>query len=71
VTTDSAGSTDLNGGVVNLYQSGGTSPFNTPGTYKLKAWHERLPADEKEITVPASGEIKVDFTLGIKNLPQY
>ena len=42
-----------------------------PGTYKLKAWHERLPADEKEITVPASGEIKVDFTLGIKNLPQY
>ena len=42
-----------------------------PGIYKLKAWHERLPADEKEIAVPASGEIKVDFTLGIKNLPQY
>lgn len=45
---------------------------NVPaGKYKLKAWHERLPADEKEITVPADGEIKVDFTLGIKNLPQY
>lgn len=42
-----------------------------PGTYKLKAWHERLPADEKEITVPASGEVKVNFTLSIKNLPQY
>ena len=42
-----------------------------PGTYKLKAWHERLPADEKEITVPADGEVKIDFTLGIKNLPQY
>jgi plastocyanin len=42
-----------------------------PGTYKLKAWHERLPADEKEIIVPTNGEAKVDFTLGIKNLPQY
>jgi plastocyanin len=42
-----------------------------PGTYKLKAWHERLPADEREITVSTNGEVKVDFTLGIKNLPQY
>ncbi|HEY1661956.1 MAG TPA: carboxypeptidase regulatory-like domain-containing protein [Verrucomicrobiae bacterium] len=42
-----------------------------PGVYKLKAWHERLPPDEKEITVPTNGEVKVDFTLGIKNLPQY
>lgn len=46
-------------------------PNVPPGTYKLKAWHERLPADEKEITVPANGEVKVNFTLGIKNLPQY
>jgi plastocyanin len=42
-----------------------------PGTYKLKAWHERLPPQEKEITVPESGEVKVDFVLGIKNLPKY
>lgn len=42
-----------------------------PGTYKLKAWHERLPAEEKEITVPPSGKLKVDFVLGIKNLPKY
>ena len=42
-----------------------------PGKYKLKAWHERLPADEKEITVPETGEVRVDFALGIKNLPQY
>ncbi len=42
-----------------------------PGKYKLKAWHERLPADEREITVPTNGEVKVDFVLGIKNLPQY
>jgi len=41
------------------------------GTYKLKAWQERLPADEQEIVVPTNGEVKADFTLTIKNLPQY
>jgi plastocyanin len=41
-----------------------------PGKYKLKAWHERLPADVQEITVPTNGEVKIDFTLGIKNLPK-
>lgn len=41
------------------------------GTYKLKAWHERMPAQVKEITVPASGGLTVDFTLGITNLPKY
>ncbi len=42
-----------------------------PGTYKLKAWHERLPADEREITVPATGTVNADFVLTIKNLPKY
>jgi plastocyanin len=42
-----------------------------PGNYKLKAWHERLPADSREITVPETGVTNVDFTLTIKNLPQY
>ncbi len=42
-----------------------------PGTFKLKAWHERLPPAVKEIVVPESGEIKIDFTLGIKGLPKY
>jgi plastocyanin len=42
-----------------------------PGTYKLKAWHERLPAQTKEITVPENGEVEIDFMLGINNLPQY
>ena len=46
-------------------------PDVPPGTYKLKAWHERLPADEKEIIVPTNGAVQVNFTLGIKNLPQY
>lgn len=34
------------------------------GTYKLKAWHERVPAQVKEITVPETGRVRVDFTLG-------
>jgi plastocyanin len=42
-----------------------------PGTYKLKAWHERLPADEQEIIVPTNGVVQADFTLTIKNLPTY
>jgi plastocyanin len=46
-------------------------PDVPPGKYKLKAWHERLPADEREIIVPTNGEVRVDFVLSIKNLPQY
>ena len=42
-----------------------------PGKYKLKAWHERVPADVQEITVPETGEVKQDFTLTIKNLPPH
>jgi plastocyanin len=41
-----------------------------PGTYKLKAWHERLPSLSKEINVAETGETNVDFTLGILNLPK-
>jgi plastocyanin len=44
---------------------------NVPaGTYKLKAWHERLPSNRKTITVPENGEVTVDFALGVKNLPK-
>jgi len=42
-----------------------------PGTYKLRAWHERLPSQIKEIIVSDNGETKTDFTLGITNLPKY
>jgi hypothetical protein len=35
------------------------------GTYKLRAWHERLPARVQEIVVPATGELTVDFLLGL------
>ena len=41
-----------------------------PGTYKMKAWHERLPSLTKEITVPETGEAQMDFVLGIKGLPK-
>jgi len=42
-----------------------------PGTYQLTAWHERMPPQVKEITVPATGDVKADFVLGITNLPKY
>jgi plastocyanin len=48
-----------------------TIPNVPAGTYKLKAWYERLPAQELEVTVPETGEVKTDFTLGVKNLPKY
>lgn len=41
------------------------------GVYRLRAWHERLPSQVQEVTVPESGEVKCDFTLGITNLPKY
>lgn len=40
-----------------------------PGTYKLKAWHERLPVAEQSVIVPTNGPVKVDFTLTPRNLP--
>jgi hypothetical protein len=41
------------------------------GTYKLRAWHERLPGQTREIIVPAEGEVRLDFELGISGLPKY
>lgn len=45
---------------------------NVPaGTYKLKAWHERLPFELKEVVAPEKGDVEVNFTLGVKGLPKY
>jgi Carboxypeptidase regulatory-like domain len=41
------------------------------GTYTLRAWHERLPSQTKEITVPQTGEVRADFVLGVTGLPKY
>jgi plastocyanin len=47
-----------------------TIPNVPPGTYKLKAWHERLPAKTLEVVVPAQGEVKVNVTLSLDDLPK-
>jgi plastocyanin len=45
---------------------------NVPaGAYRLKAWHERLPSQTREIVVPEGGDVRADFTLGIVNLPKH
>jgi plastocyanin len=45
--------------------------LNVPaGRYQLKAWHERLPSQTREIEVPSDGEVRMDFVLGINNLPK-
>lgn len=41
------------------------------GKYRVRAWHERIPSQLKELVVPADGEVKVDFTLGFGALPKY
>ena len=48
-----------------------TLPELPPGTYKVKAWHERFPAKTIEVTVPATGGVKADFTLSLGDLPKY
>ena len=39
------------------------------GTYRIKAWQERMPPLVKEVVVPAEGEVKLDFILGLSELP--
>ena len=40
------------------------------GTYKVRAWHERLPAQTREIVVPQNGEVRVEFELGVGQRPK-
>ncbi len=48
-----------------------TIPNLPAGTYRLKAWHERLPSQIKDVNVPVNGEIPQDFVLSVTGLPQY
>jgi len=42
-----------------------------PGVYKLKAWHERLPSQIKDITISeAVPTVKADFILGFADPPK-
>jgi plastocyanin len=42
-----------------------------PGTYRLRAWHERLPPQIRTVTVSAEGTVHVDFVLSLTELPKY
>lgn len=45
---------------------------NVPaGTYKLRAWHERMPGQTRDVVVPATGDVTIDFELGLASLPKY
>jgi plastocyanin len=35
-----------------------------PGTYPLTAWHEKYGKQTQQVTVPAAGDAKMDFTFG-------
>ena len=41
------------------------------GVYKVRAWHERMPSQWKEITVPAEGEVVANFVLSLGDLQKY
>jgi plastocyanin len=41
------------------------------GNYRLKAWHERLPSQIRNVNVPVNGEISEDFVLSVTGLPTY
>ena len=40
------------------------------GTYRIRAWQERLPSQVKEVTIKADGDTRVDFVLGVAELPK-
>ena len=53
-------------------KNGSFTITNVPaGTYPLKAWHERLPSQVKNVTVTDTGEVNVEFVLGVTGLPKY
>jgi hypothetical protein len=39
-----------------------------PGTYRLEAWHPRLPSQSREVTIKASETVRVDFVLSVNDL---
>ncbi|MDQ8202842.1 carboxypeptidase regulatory-like domain-containing protein [Pelagicoccus sp. SDUM812003] len=41
-----------------------------PGSYRLKAWHERLPSKYLDIEVPEQGDLEIDIVMGLLDLPK-
>jgi len=43
-----------------------TIPNLPPGTYTLEVWHDHLPTQEQQVTVPAHGNAKINFNFKAK-----
>jgi hypothetical protein len=41
-----------------------------PGTYRINAWHERLPGGERSITLAADVVREIDLPIGVNALPK-
>ena len=41
-----------------------------PGTYRIRGWQERLPPQVREVKVTADGDTRIDFVLGVAELPK-
>jgi plastocyanin len=43
-----------------------------PGTYQVRAWHERLPSQTQKVVVPENSRepVRLNIQMGIKNLPK-
>jgi plastocyanin len=53
-------------------KNGNYTISNLPaGAYHLKAWHERLPGQIRDVNVPVNGEVSQDFVLTVTGLPKY
>ncbi len=59
-------------GAAAVTNGGGTWTLNNlaPGTYRVGAWHWRLPSAETEVTLSAGEVRKVSLTLSVNNLPE-
>jgi hypothetical protein len=41
-----------------------------PGEYRVAAWHERMPGDEKSVTLAADRTREVNLLIGVNALPK-
>lgn len=48
-----------------------TIPNVPAGTYKLRAWHERVPGQTHTVVVPETGDVTLNLTLTVAGLPEY
>lgn len=41
-----------------------------PGSYRVAAWHERLPGAQRDVTLTANGTRELDLLIGVNALPK-